>query len=193
MLCEMTPKVQDMQRKVRKMTDINEKYRNDPELDEPSIKPRTAIVPGSFDPVTLGHLDIIRRAAKEYDEVYAVIFVNPKKTYTFSLSDRVRMLMLATDDIDNCLVSYSSGLVIDYMRDHGIETIVKGYRNDADYKYECEMAEWNKKMGGYDTVLLPASEALTEVSSTKVRELIRSGGDLTGLLPEAVIEAIRSL
>ena len=175
------------------MSDISEKYKNDPEFDEPEVKPRTAIIPGSYDPVTLGHLDIIRRAASEYDEVYAVIFVNPKKTYTFSLSDRMQLLMLATDDIDNCLVSYSSGLVIDYMRDHGIGTIVKGYRNETDYKYECEMAEWNKKMGGYVTVLLPADGALTEVSSTRVRELIKEGADLTGLLPEAVIEAIKSL
>ncbi len=174
------------------MPDFNERYENDAELDEPEVKPRTAIIPGSYDPVTLGHLDIIRRAAAEYDEVYAVIFQNPKKTYTFSLSDRVRMLMLATDDIDNCLVSYSSGLVIDYMRDHGIDRIVKGYRNEIDYAYEKEMAEWNKKMGGYDTVLLPANEALTEVSSTRVRELLRTGGDLTELLPSAVIDLLRS-
>ena len=92
----------------------------------------SVILPGSYDPVTVGHLDIIRRAAEAHDEVYVVIFVNPEKTYTFSLDDRMRMLMLATDDYDNVLVSYSNGMVVDYMREHGIEKIIKGYRNEVD-------------------------------------------------------------
>lgn len=131
-----------------------------------------AILPGSYDPVTVGHLDLIRRAAERYDEVYAVIFRNPEKTYRFSLDDRVKMLILATDDLPNVLVSYSDGLVIDYMRDSGIDTIVKGYRSEKDLAYEREQAAWNELHGGVKTVLLPASPMLSEVSSTAVRAVL---------------------
>ena len=150
--------------------------------------PRAVIVPGSYDPVTLGHLDIIKRAAAEYEEVYAVIFANPEKTYRFSLEDRMKMLILATDDIDNCLVSYSNGLVIDYMREHEIDLIIKGYRNDADLEYEKVQAEWNQKHGGYDTLLWNADPSLTDVSSTKAREELAGGGVLDGLLPKKVLD-----
>ncbi|MBP3582537.1 MAG: adenylyltransferase/cytidyltransferase family protein, partial [Clostridia bacterium] len=92
------------------------------------MKKETVILPGSYDPVTIGHLDIIKRAAEEYERVYAVIFINPNKSYRFSLDDRVRMLMIATEGLENVLVSYSTGLVIDYMREHEIDKIVKGYR-----------------------------------------------------------------
>ncbi|MBO5945516.1 MAG: pantetheine-phosphate adenylyltransferase [Clostridia bacterium] len=149
------------------------------------------ILPGSYDPVTLGHLEVIRRAAREHEEVYVVIFVNPEKEYTFSLDDRMRMLMLATDEFDNVLVSNSQGLVIDYMREHDIEKIVKGYRNDADLEYERRQAEWNMRYGGYETELQLASEEYSHISSTLARERIREGGDLTGILPESVISYLR--
>ena len=150
----------------------------------------SVIVPGSYDPVTLGHVDIIERAAKKYGEVYAVIFINPDKSYSFSLDERVRMLMLATEHIDGVMVSYSDGRVVDYMREHGIEKIVKGYRNDADLEYERVQAEYNKKHGGYDTELLPARDELSLVSSTRVRELIAEGGPLADFLPKNVIETL---
>ena len=153
----------------------------------------SVILPGSYDPVTLGHLDVIRRAACEYEEVYAVIFVNPDKKYTFSLEERMSMLMLATDELDNVMVSYSNGLVIDYMRDHGIELIVKGYRNSVDLEYEQKQAAWNLKMGGYETRLIEASEDLSSVSSTLARERIKNGEDLSDILPKSVISYIKSL
>ena len=156
-------------------------------------KVRSVILPGSYDPVTLGHLDVIRRASQEYDEVYAVVFINPEKKYTFTLDERVSMLMLATDSLENVIVSYSGGLVIDYMRDHGIELIVKGYRNATDLEYEKKQAEWNLKMGGYETRLIPATEALTEISSTLARERIKSGEDLSDILPASVIDYIKAL
>ncbi len=154
---------------------------------------RSVIVPGSYDPVTFGHLDIIKRAAKKYDEVYAVIFVNPEKKYTFSLDQRIKMLMLATDDLDNVLVSYSNGLVIDYMREHDIELIVKGYRNDADLEYEKKQAAWNLKRGGYETELLKAEASLSDISSTAAREKIKNGENLKKILPDAVIDYINSI
>jgi pantetheine-phosphate adenylyltransferase len=154
---------------------------------------KKAIVTGSFDPVTLGHIDIIKRAAKEYDEVYAVIFTNPDKSYTFDLSERMQMLILATEDIDNCLASFSNGLVIDYMREHGIKTIVRGYRNETDLAYEKEMAEWNYKHSGYETVMLKCDEALKDVSSSLVREKILKGEPLEDFLSKNVITFIQNI
>ena len=158
------------------------------------IKQKKAVIlPGSYDPVTLGHLNLIKRAAEEYEEVYAVIFVNPNKNYTFSLSDRMNMLMLATDDIDNVLVSYSNGLVIDYMREHEIELIIKGYRNEVDLAYEQTQADWNLKHGGYETIMLKSDEELTAVSSTLARDNIKKGENLEGILPDAVIDYVKKL
>ena len=151
----------------------------------------SVILPGSYDPVTKGHLDIIRRAAEKYDEVYVVAFTNPNKTYTFSVEDRVRMLMIATDDLDNVLVSYSNGLVIDYMTDHEISKIIKGYRTDADLEWEREQAEWNFKHGSYETELWKCSEGLENVSSTVAREAIKNGTTLD-MLPDKVAEYIRN-
>ncbi len=151
----------------------------------------SVILPGSYDPVTKGHLDIIRRAAERYDEVYVVVFTNPKKNYMFSVEDRVRMLMIATDDLDNVLVSYSNGLVIDYMTDHEISKIIKGYRNEADLEWEREQADWNFEHGRYETELWKCSDDLENVSSTAAREAIKSGKPLD-MLPEKVAEYIQS-
>ena len=156
-------------------------------------KATSVILPGSYDPVTVGHLDIIRRASEEFDEVYVVAFVNPKKNYRFSVDERVKMLLLATDELDNVIVSYSSGLVIDYMRDHGIDLIVKGYRTDADLPWEREQAEWNLKHGGYETELILCDDEYKHVSSTLVREKIKKGESLDGLLPKNVGEYIDGL
>ena len=150
----------------------------------------SVIVPGSYDPVTLGHVDIIRRAAEKYGEVYAVVFINPEKEYTFSLEDRVAMLMLATEDIEGCLVSYSTGRVVDYMREHEIEKIVKGYRDERDVEYERPQAEYNRLHGGYETELLRSDDSLSHISSTLARERILRGESLEGILPEAVIRYI---
>ena len=151
------------------------------------------ILPGSYDPVTVGHLDIIRRAAEKFDEVYAVIFTNPNKTYRFSLDERVKMLMLATDKLDNVLVSYSDGRVVDYMREHGIDKIVKGYRTEADLPWEYEQAEYNKKHGGYETELIKCREGFECISSTAARAALNSGETCDELLPEKVIKYIENL
>ena len=153
----------------------------------------SVILPGSYDPVTVGHLEVIRRAAEKFDEVYVVIFVNPKKEYMFSLDDRVRMLMLATDDLDNVLVSFSNGYVVDYMREHGIEKIIKGYRTEADLPWEREQAEWNLRHGGYETELWKCDSSLEGISSTRVREALSKGEPISSLVPLAVDEYICSL
>ena len=152
----------------------------------------SVILPGSYDPVTLGHLDVIKRAAENHEEVYAVVFVNPEKTYTFSVEDRVKMLMLATEDLDNVLVSYSNGYVVDYMREHGIEKIIKGIRDDRDLAYEQKQAEYNFEHGGYETEYYRASPQLLHISSTLAREQIARGGELSGILPEKVIAFLKN-
>jgi pantetheine-phosphate adenylyltransferase len=151
----------------------------------------SVILPGSYDPVTKGHLDVIRRAAAQYDEVYVVVFTNPNKNYMFSVEDRVRMLSVATDDLDNVLVSYSNGLVIDYMTDHEISKIIKGYRNDEHLKWEKEQADWNWLHGRYETELWKCSEDLENVSSTRAREAILAGEPLD-MLDERVAEYIKT-
>ena len=151
------------------------------------------ILPGSYDPVTKGHLDIIKRAAEKYEEVYVVAFVNPNKKYRFSVNERVSMLMLATEELENVLVSYSDGLVIDYMRDHGIDRIVKGYRTDADLPWEREQAEWNLKHGGVETELWKCNEGLEDISSTAVRTALNEGNNISTLVPEKVLKYIKDL
>ena len=150
-----------------------------------------AIVTGSFDPFTLGHFEIVKKALEKYDEVYVVVFTNPKKNYMFSVEDRVRMLMIATDDLDNVMVSYSNGLVIDYMTDHEISKIIKGYRTEADLEWEREQAEWNWVHGKYETELWKCSDGLEGVSSTVAREAIKNGEALD-MLPEKVAEYIKN-
>ena len=151
------------------------------------------ILPGSYDPVTSGHLDIIKRASEKYDEVYVVAFVNPNKKYRFSTSERVSMLMLATEELDNVLVSYSDGLVIDYMRNHGIEKIIKGYRTDSDLPWEREQADWNYKHGGVETELWKCREGLETISSTAVRTALTDGESISELVPKKVFDYINSL
>lgn len=152
---------------------------------------KNVILPGSYDPVTLGHLEVIRRAAEEYRQVYVVIFVNPNKKYHFSLGDRMRMLMIACEEFDNVLVSESSGLVIDYMREHDIDTIIKGYRNDRDLEYEKVQAEWNYAHSGYETLLWKSDDAHSGISSTLVRDRLLSGDDLSDLVPKDVENYIK--
>ncbi len=152
---------------------------------------KTVILPGSYDPVTFGHLEVIRRAAAEYERVYVVIFVNPSKSYHFSLGDRLRMLMIACEELDNVLVSESAGLVIDYMREHDIDLIIKGYRNDKDLEYEKIQADWNYAHSGYSTALWRCDDALGHISSTLVRERLSAGEDIRDLVPEGVAEYIK--
>ena len=150
------------------------------------------ILPGSYDPVTLGHVDMIKRAAAIYSEVYAVIFINPDKKYSFSEADRLKMLTLACEDIPGVCVDFYSGRVVDYMREHGIEKIIKGYRNECDLEYEKIQARYNLEHGGYETEFWQASEEFVHVSSTLARAALSDKGKLTEILPQKVIAFINS-
>ena len=150
------------------------------------------LLPGSYDPVTLGHLEIIKKAAKTYDEVFVVIFVNSEKTYTFSTEERKEMLRLATEELPNVFTDSFDGYVVDYARQNGIDLIVKGYRNDTDLEYEKIQAEYNLKNGGFNTELWLSDESFSHISSTLAREYIEKGENLEKVLPEKVISYINS-
>ena len=151
----------------------------------------SVIIPGSYDPITVGHLAIIEEVARCEDEVYVVAFVNDKKKYTFSLDDRVNMLQLATEHLDNVLVSFSLGRVVDYMREHEIDSFVKGYRNDSDLEWENFQAQYNKKHGGFDTRLIKCDGKYEHISSTLVRDRLTRGEDVTDLVPRSVLDYIK--
>ena len=150
------------------------------------------ILPGSYDPITLGHLDIIRRAREKYDEVFVVAFINPDKKYCFSEQERLDMLSLATLGMDNVNVDFFCGRVVDYMKEKGIEKIVKGYRNETDLVYERIQEEYNFSHGGYETELIACSDEFREISSTVARDAIFSGDDLSKILPKEVIKYINN-
>ncbi|MBE6644746.1 MAG: pantetheine-phosphate adenylyltransferase [Ruminococcaceae bacterium] len=150
------------------------------------------ILPGSYDPITLGHLELIKRASSLYDEVFVTIFINPEKNYRFSLADRVKMISLATEELPNVVVDSSDGYVVDYMREKGIDKIIKGYRNAVDLEYERRQASFNLERGGYETELWRADDAFKDVSSTKARGYIASGENLEEILPEKVISFLNN-
>ena len=134
-----------------------------------------ALVCGSFDPVTNGHIDLIKRAAGMFDSVTVGIFVNSEKKYMFPMETRRDMLEKAVKDIENVTVDVSFGYVADYVKERGIGVIVKGVRNTADYEYELNMAKYNKAHApNTETVFLPASDDTENLSSSLVKQLFAS-------------------
>ena len=150
-----------------------------------SDKKGIAIVPGSFDPITYGHIDIVKRAASEYEKVYLAVMINIEKKYTFSLEERTRIARSAVSKFKNVEVIFSDGMLWELARDLDANAIVKGYRNDTDLEYEKKMAEFNEaKYPRAKTVLLPSAPELTDVSSTVVRQKILNGDPIDSFLPE---------
>ena len=152
---------------------------------------RIAICPGSFDPITVGHLDIIRRAAGMFDEVIVAVLLNDKKTYTFSVDDRVSMIKSCVGDIPNVTVESNSGLLAEYAREKGACAIVKGLRAMSDFEYEFQMALTNKKLNpDVETVFLTTSAENMYLSSSVVRQVASLGGDVKEFVPDAIYEKI---
>ena len=150
---------------------------------------KTALVPGSFDPPTVGHLNIIKRAAAMFDKVYVTIFINADKTPRFDLAERFEMLVAACKGLDNVICDTDDGMLADYCKDKGIQTVVKGARNAADFEYEVKMAHFNRERNpGLDTVILPAEAGLEGISSTALYEAIKSGRNYKSYLPDEVID-----
>jgi pantetheine-phosphate adenylyltransferase len=150
-----------------------------------------AVCPGSFDPVTLGHIDVFERAAGQFDEVVVAILVNPAKKGMFDLDERIAMIEEATEHLPNLRVEAGQGLVVDFVRAHGMTAIVKGLRTDTDFEYELQMAQMNKHIAGVDTFFVATDPRYSFVSSSLAKEVAMLGGDVSKLLPEAVNRRIR--
>ena len=153
-----------------------------------------ALIPGSFDPITVGHLDIIKRALTLYDEVVVAVMINDQKNYDYTFEQRVDMAKLATVELDRVRVVGSKGLLVDLFDEVGADVIVKGIRNDEDRAYEEKMAEWNLAHNPRaKTVFLQAADDFEHIHSTKVRELIRAGEQPDSFLAPSVAEYIRAM
>lgn len=145
-----------------------------------------ALCPGSFDPVTNGHLDVFRRVAAQFDEVVVTVNVNKKKQGMFSVEERIDMLRDATADLPNVRVASWAGLTVDFAREQGITAIVKGLRDAGDFGYELQMAQMNKKLAGVDTFFIATDPAFSYLSSSLVKEVAAFGGDVSDMLPPLV-------
>lgn len=151
----------------------------------------TVVCPGSFDPVTLGHLDIFRRAAQLFDDVIVCVVANPNKQGTFTIDERKALIDEVCADMPAVRVDSFYGLLVDYCRDRGATAVIKGLRDSTDYAYELPMAHMNRSIAGIDTVFLPTRPDLSFVSSSLCREVTRLGGDVSHLLPDTVATALR--
>jgi len=147
---------------------------------------RRAVCPGSFDPVTLGHLDVIGRVAEQFDEVVVAVLINKRKQGLFSVEERIAMLDDVTADLPNVRTDSFHGLLVDYCRDHGIKAIVKGLRAVTDFDYELQMAQMNQRLSGVDTLFMSTSPEFSFVSSSLVKEVATYGGDVAHLLSPSV-------
>jgi pantetheine-phosphate adenylyltransferase len=156
-----------------------------------SEQPRRCVCPGSYDPVTNGHVDVITRAAGLFDEVVVAILHNPAKAGTFTVDERAAYLRDELADLPNVTVAaYANRLVVDVCREVGAGAMVKGLRGGTDYAYELPMALMNRHLTEVETLFLPGNPAYEHVSSSLVKEVVRFGGDATGLVPDAVRDGL---
>jgi pantetheine-phosphate adenylyltransferase len=154
-------------------------------------KVRRALCPGSFDPVTNGHLDIIARAASLYDEVVVAVFVNQSKSGLFSVDERREMLGEVTASYPNVTIDTFEGLVVDYCKVHDIPVIVKGLRAVSDFDYELQMAQMNRGLAGVDTLFMPTNPEYSFLASSLVKEIAKWSGDVSSLVPPNVLKMLK--
>lgn len=147
--------------------------------------------PGSYDPVTAGHVDVIRRAARIHDEVVVAVLHNPAKGGTFPVPERISFIEEAVADLDNVRVEAFGGvLLVDVCRQVDAKVVVKGLRGGTDYAYEMPMAQMNRHLSGLETLFLPADPHVEHISSSLVKEVAQLGGDVTGLVSDRVRDAL---
>ena len=151
----------------------------------------TALCPGTFDPVTNGHLDVVRRAATLLDRVVVAVVENPSKEPLFPTAERVEMLKEAFSDLPGVEVDSFTGLLVDYARDQGVGLIVKGLRAVSDFEYEIQMAQMNRHLSEIETCFVATSPKWSYLSSSLVKEIARYGGDVSGLVPEHVVRKLK--
>ena len=151
-----------------------------------------ALCPGSFDPPTNGHVDVVQRAARYFDKVVVAVIGNPSKQPLFSLEERTAMLKDALADIDNVEITSFDGLLVDFAKEQGVELVVKGLRAVSDFEYELQMAQMNAALTpGLDTMFLTAKPDWAFLSSSLVKEVARYGGSIEALVPPGVARALR--
>jgi pantetheine-phosphate adenylyltransferase len=141
------------------------------------------VCPGSFDPVTNGHLDIIERSARLFDEVVVSVLVNPNKQGLFTIDERLALLDEATKHLPNVSTASFSGLLVDFCTQNDVDAIVKGLRAVTDFDYELQMAQMNGSLTEVDTVFIPTSPEYSFLASSLVKEVAKHGGDVSGLIP----------
>lgn len=155
---------------------------------------KCCVFPGSFDPVTIGHLDLIERAAKLYDKVVVAVLHNPAKTGRFPVDKRIELLKRACEHLPNVCFDHFEGLLVDYMRSIGCKVVVRGLRGAKDFESECQMAQLNHQMApDVDTLFLMTNPAHTHISSSAVREIGMFGGDVTPYVPQSIAHDVARL
>ncbi len=151
---------------------------------------RRCVCPGSFDPVTNGHLDVVGRASRLYDQVTVAIMVNTSKRGLFDVEERAEMLREVTAPLGNITVDSHHGLLVDYCRSHDIPAIVKGLRAVSDFDYELQMAQMNHRLTGVETLFVATSPEHSFLSSSLIKEVATYGGDVSGLVPAMVLDRL---
>jgi len=152
---------------------------------------KSAVCPGSFDPVTYGHLDIIKRASAHFDQVIVAVLENRSKSSLFTIAERIEMIRENTKDFPNVIVDSWYGLLVEYCRAHGVTTIVKGLRAVTDFDYELQMAQINFQAARVETMFMATAPAHSFLSSSIVKELAHFGGDVSTMVPPNVDQALR--
>jgi pantetheine-phosphate adenylyltransferase len=151
---------------------------------------RRAVCPGSFDPVTNGHIDIISRASKLFDEVTVAVLINKSKRSMFSVDERIDMLAEVCTDFGNVKIDSFHGLLVDFCRERDIHAIVKGLRAVSDFDYELQMAQMNSSLAPVETVFVPTSPEYSFLASSLVKEVATFGGDVSSLVPPMVLDRL---
>lgn len=151
---------------------------------------RRAVCPGSFDPVTNGHLDVFTRAARHFDELTVAVFINSKKTNLFSVEERIALLREATAHIPNIRIDSFTGLVVEFCKQHDIPVIVRGLRAVTDFEYELQLSQANYELANVETMFVSTNPAVGYVSSSLVKEIARYGGDVSSMVPAPVVQAL---
>lgn len=155
-------------------------------------KIRKAIFAGSFDPITNGHLDIIERSAKIFDELQIGVLYNPNKKGLFNFEERVSLIEASTSHLDNIKVVSFEGLLVDYCKENGIDTLVRGVRSGADIEYELQMAHMNRELNpNIETIILPTTTKYSFISSSLIKEVLAFDADIKNLVPEVVLEELK--
>ena len=153
---------------------------------------RRAVAPGSFDPITLGHLDVIERASGIFDEVVIAVLINSSKSGLFSIEERIAMIEDSVAPLGNVRVDSWSGLLVDYCKEREISVIIKGLRAVSDFDYELQMSQMNLKLKGVETFFMATKPDYSFLSSSLVKEIAKYGGDVSSWVPSNVLGALKS-